>query len=125
MAIKNRLLKKLNLVKQNISNLISTKETAYFDKLCVNFAEAKTLCINGLAEDNYAKYAEVYEGVSLAFQNLDQTGFNEEALSLCNDLLQYIITQTENERQFKKEIFFLPVQAAMWDSLESVWQEVH
>ena len=27
-----------------------------------------------------------------------------------------------HEEKFKKEVFFLPYKASMWDSLESVWQ---
>ncbi|MBQ7497312.1 MAG: hypothetical protein IJU00_05705, partial [Selenomonas sp.] len=46
----------------------------------------------------------------------------QEILSLCKELLQHIVVETKKETKFKKEMFFLPYKASMWDSLESVWK---
>ena len=81
------------------------------------------MCFQGLSENHFAEYKDTYDGLLFA---IDQLAANvpdqEEIVSLCRELLQYTLVQTQKETTFKKEIFFLPYKASMWDSLESVWK---
>ena len=94
----------------------------------MNLAKAKELCQKGLPEKSFAKYGEVYDGLIMAGKQicLGEAGNDEvDILSLCRDLLQYLVTETEKETNFKKEMVFLPYKYSMWDSLESVWRAAY
>ena len=41
---------------------------------------------------------------------------------MCKALLQELVEKSAKKNKFKKELFFLPYKASMWDSLESVWK---
>lgn len=122
MAIKDRLLKQLQTVLDGLHTMppfhsrdLNTMRSA--------LVQARDLCFQGLVPDNFAKYQDTYEGLLLAISQLENGGSDvEEIRSLCGELVEYTIGQTQNETAFKKEIFFLPYKASMWDSLESVWR---
>lgn len=118
MAIKNRILKNLNAAKNNNENLL-------FKESLNDLITAQNLCQKGLTEKNYKPYGEIYDGLILAVKNLITSGNVTELVNLSDELLSYLKNQTQNEKNFKKEIIFLPVQAAMWDSLESVWKAAY
>jgi len=122
MAIRERLLKQLNIVRDGLNAMppfISRDLRAIHDAL----VQARDLCFQGLSENRFAEYKDTYDGLLLAAEQL-KTGApdTQEILSLCDELLQFMIAQTQKEPAFKKEIFFLPYKASMWDSLESVWK---
>lgn len=116
MAIKNRILKNLRAAENNNENLL-------FTEALNNLNVAQNLCQTGLTAENYKTYGEIYDGLILAVQNLINAGNVPELINLSGELLTYLKDLTQNEQNFKREIVFLPVQAAMWDSLESVWKE--
>ena len=122
MAIKERLLKQLNIVRDGLRAMppfISRDLRAIHDAL----VQARDLCFQGLSENRFVEYKDTYDGLLLATEQL-KTGAPDaqEILSLCDELLRFMISQTQKETAFKKEIFFLPYKASMWDSLESVWK---
>lgn len=122
MAIKERLLKQLNKVRDGLHTMppfISRDLQAIRNALL----QARDLCFQGLSASRFADYQDTYDGLLLATEQL-KAGAPEtqEILSLCDELLQFMIAQTQKETAFKKEIFFLPYKASMWDSLESVWR---
>ena len=122
MAIKERLLKQLNIVQDGLCAMppfISRDLRAIHDAL----VQARDLCFQGLSKNRFAEYKDTYDGLLLALEQLAADAPDkEEIVSLCSELLQYMIAQTQKETAFKKEIFFLPYKASMWDSLESVWK---
>jgi hypothetical protein len=90
--------------------------------------EARELCQQGLTESNFAKYAEVYDGVIMAVKQVLDGGVGsdtQEIVGLCQELLQHIMVETSKEEHFKKEMVFLPYKYSMWDSLESVWRAAY
>lgn len=122
MAIKERLLKQLNIVRDGLRAMppfISRDLRAIHDAL----VQARDLCFQGLSKNRFAEYKDTYDGLLLAAEQL-KTGAPDaqEIISLCDELLRFMISQTQKETAFKKEIFFLPYKASMWDSLESVWK---
>ena len=118
MAIKNRILKSLSAAENNNENLL-------FTEALNNLNVAQNLCQTGLTAENYKPYEEIYDGLVLAVKNLINVGNVPELINLFNELLTYLKNLTQNEQNFKREIVFLPVQAAMWDSLENVWKEAN
>ena len=117
MAIKKRILKNLNAAENNLN--------LSFEAALNNLNIAQNLCLQGLTQENYKTYGEIYDGLILAVQNLIDGDKAAELINLSCELLDYLKIQTQKETNFKKEIAFLPVQAAMWDSLESVWKEAY
>ncbi len=122
MAIKERLLKQLNIVQDGL-HAMPPFHSRDLNAMRNALLQARDLCFRGLSESRFAEYKDTYDGLLLALEQLATDAPDEdEIVSLCSDLLQYMITQTQKETSFKKEIFFLPYKASMWDSLESVWR---
>ena len=121
MAIKKRLLSKLKSIYVSIE-MISKGNRWNSHALSQRLIEAQSLCRKGLPEAAYKKYEEIYDGLIMALRQIQSGEAAEdvqEILSLCRELLQHIVVKTTKEEKFKKEIFFLPYKASMWDSLES------
>ena len=45
-----------------------------------------------------------------------------ESLKLMGDIIDEVSRKLAQETEIKKEIYFLPYKASMWDSLESIWR---
>lgn len=122
MAIKERLLKQLNIVRDGL-NAMPPFHSRDLNAMRNALVQARDLCFQGLSENRFAEYKDTYDGLLLAIDQLAADAPDQgEIVSLCSELLQYTITQIQKETAFKKEIFFLPYKASMWDSLESVWK---
>lgn len=122
MAIKERLLKQLQIVRDGL-NAMPPFHSRDLNTMRNALVQARDLCFQGLPEKSFAAYKDTYDGLLLAINQLAANAPDkEEIVSLCGELLQYTITQTQKEASFKKEIFFLPYKVSMWDSLESVWK---
>ena len=128
MAIKQRALMKLDVLESHMHNAMKeNNRTALRDAYNV-LVERRDMYKEGLSASNYSVYGEIYDGLVIAIQQMivdKNLNSQEDAFLLCNELLQYIKKETEQEKHFKKEIVFLPYQAAMWDSLESVWKATY
>ena len=127
MAIKSRLISKLKSACA-IMNMAATSHPQKLHPVYRKLVEARDLCQQGLTESNFAKYAEVYDGVIMAVkQVLDGAAGSDtqEIVNLCQELLQHIVAETSKEEKFKKEMVFLPYKYSMWDSLESVWRAAY
>lgn len=127
MAIKSRLLSKLKSTYVTL-NMAATSHSQKMHPVLHNLMEAKSLCQQGLTEENFAKYGEVYDGLIMAIQQIlsCETGRDaREIVGLCEELLEHIVVETGKEEHFKKEMVFLPYKASMWDSLESVWRAAY
>lgn len=123
MAIKQRLLMKLNNLESNLRYIMETGDKAVLNDVYQMMIDARDLCQDGLPEHSYQVYGEYYNGLVLAAQQmLEDVNTQKDLYLLCIDLLQYISQETKKEHHFKKELFFLPYNASMWDSLESVWK---
>ena len=122
MAIKERLLKQLDIVRDGL-NAMPPFYSRDLNATRKALVQARDLCFQGLSEKHFAEYKDTYDGLLFAVDQLAADASDQgEIVSLCSELLQYTITQTQKETTFKKEIFFLPYKASMWDSLESVWK---
>ena len=122
MAIKERLLKQLNNVQDGL-RAMPPFHSRDLQAMRNALLQTRDLCFQGLSESRFAEYKDTFDGLLLASEQLaTDAPDKEEIVSLCSELLQYMIAQTQKETAFKKEIFFLPYKASMWDSLESVWK---
>ena len=125
MAIKQRALKELHTTKNHILRVMSTGSKAALDHVCRDLEEIRDLYREGLSSQNYTAYGEIFDGLILAVRTMIENGeenFQEDVFVLCQELLEHLEKETAKETRFKKEIFFLPYKASMWDSLESVWK---
>jgi len=119
MSRKQRVLRNLRTLESELLKSASTIE------IMERLVATRDICRQGMTENVYAKYKEVYDGLILSADQMlknRELSLNEETFSLFQELLQYIISETEQEKRFKKDIFFLPYKASMWDSLASVWK---
>ncbi len=122
MSIKERLLKQLNIVQDGL-HAMPPFHSRDLQAMRNALLQARDLCFRGLSENRFAAYKDTYDGLLLATEQLaTDAPDKDEIVSLCSELLQYMVAQTQKETAFKKEIFFLPYKASMWDSLESVWK---
>lgn len=122
MAIKERLLKQLQIVRDGL-NAMPPFHSRDLNTTRNALVQARDLCFQGLSSGRFDSYRETYDGLLLAVDQLATDAPDQgEIVSLCSELLQHTIVQTQKETAFKKEIFFLPYKASMWDSLESVWK---
>ncbi len=122
MAIKERLLKQLQIVQDGL-NAMPPFHSRDLNTMRNALVQARDLCFQGLSENRFTEYQDTYDGLLIAIGQLKEDGPDrKEIVSLCSELLQYTMEQTQKETTFKKEFYFLPYKASMWDSLESVWK---
>lgn len=79
-------------------------------------AKTRGVCRRSLSAGSYAAYGEIYDGLILAIRQMtesDGSALDSEDISLCKELLRYLIHETEKEKKFKKDIVFLPYKASM------------
>ena len=128
MSKKERILTSLMAIETELLKAAKAASKKNAVNVLKNLAAIRDVCREGLSESSYVKYGEIYDGLILAVEQMTKVKelrSNEEAFSLSGELLQYIIRETERETNFKKDIFFLPYKASMWDSLESVWKAAY
>ncbi|MBO6304049.1 MAG: hypothetical protein J6M62_03090 [Selenomonadaceae bacterium] len=128
MSRKQRVLTCLHEIEAKLLKAAKTGSKKSAADLMRNLAATRDVCREGLYENSYVKYGEIFDGLILTVEQMTKVKelrSNKEAFSLSNELLQYIIRETEQETNFKKDVFFLPYKASMWDSLESVWKAAY
>lgn len=85
-----------------------------------------TKCQKDFSKVNADRYVDTVESLGNVIKMTDwQHMASEElnqCLSLCQEIILQVINNLRNEKELKKDIVFLPYQASMWDSLESVWK---
>lgn len=117
MAIKQRVLKSIRYT----MDLLETCDGVVLPKIVASLEDVDSLLQDGLISEYRAHYKEIVDGVKSALQSASANDV-PVVCSLSNDLLSLIEKQIASETHFKKEIVFLPYNASMWDSMESVWQ---
>ena len=128
MPIKERVLKRLTAIEQDLNRAWKNGEKDAWNTMLQQMEEARSLCQKGLPESRYAVYGEIYDGMILAGRNLienSQENAQEDVVFLFFELVRHTMEQTRKEQHFKKELVFLPYKVSMWDSLESVWKAAH
>ena len=127
MAIKQRALNMLNFLNHYVHSVEETRDRNVLSGVVNELNNARIFYQSALPAKISPKYVKLYDNLLRAVQNAmkDNSDISKGALSLSEELLQRIIDKTAAEDRFKKEIFFLPYQAAMWDSLESVWKAAY
>jgi len=124
MAIKERALRELSVLKNYVHSAAETGDKKVLNAVAAELNNARNFYKSVLPAESFSKYAKLYDNLFHSIQNAieDNANIPKGALSLSEELFERIIGKTEAENDFKKEIFFLPYQASMWDSLESVWK---
>ena len=109
MAIKKRLLLNLRSIYVSLG-MISRDKPRGMHSLLQRLLHAQSLCKQGLSETAYKKYEEVYDGLIMVFRQLqfgEASGDVQEIFSLCIQLLDHIMEETNKEEGFKKEIVLI------------------
>jgi len=116
MSRKQRVLTCLHEIEAKLLKAAKTGSKKSAADLMRNLAATRDVCREGLSENSYVKYGEIFDGLILTVEQMTKVKelrSNKEAFSLSNELLQYIIRETEQETNFKKDVFFLPYKASM------------
>ena len=83
-------------------------------------------CQKDFSKLNAGQYVDTVESLGNVIKMTDWQHMESEelnqCLSLCQEIILQVINNLRNEKELKKDIVFLPYQASMWDSLESVWK---
>ena len=124
MAIKQRLLNRMSFLINYVHSLTVTVDTVDLNNLVTEFTNIRHSYKYALPQKIFPKYAKICDDLLLNLQDHIKNNENvsQNSLSVVEELLQLTIDKTTSEQYFKKEIFFLPYQASMWDSFESVWK---
>ncbi|MBR4695749.1 MAG: hypothetical protein IKO94_06680, partial [Selenomonadaceae bacterium] len=125
MAIKQRVLAKLAAIETDVHAVAETGNLSLLDAAAKDLETVRGLCHSGLPRQFSVTYNEVFDGIITAVRTLLAGLSNDnpgEVCSLYLELVREIGKSIAKENHFKKEIVFLPYQASMWDSMESVWQ---
>ena len=113
-------------IRKNISSGQQKLSVALLSRQMASLQAARNILETKLSAERYQAYEEIFSGLLLALDNTQRQNLAGEELKeiskLLADLIQYLETLLLAEKEIKKEIVFLPYQAAMWDSLESIWQ---
>ena len=97
MAIKERLLKQLDIVRDGL-NAMPPFYSRDLNATRKALVQARDLCFQGLSENRFDAYKDTYDGLFLAIDQLTADAPDQgEIVSLCSELLQYTITQTQKE----------------------------
>ena len=127
MAIQSRLLSKLKSTYINM-NMVTSSHPQKMHPVLRDLMEVRELCQQGLPEEIYTKYEEIYDSLILGIKQILSGEVGKDAgeiVGLCKELLEHIMLETGKEKHFKKEMVFLPYKVSMWDSLESVWRAAY
>lgn len=123
MAIKQRILKELTDVDDKLNYMVETGDSASLEDIQLKLMNARDMCCNGTPKNAYDKYAEFYTVMIITIKEMiNNRACRLQLAPLLLEVLCQVMEFTKNEANFKKEIFFLPYKASMWDSLESVWE---
>ena len=86
-------------------------------------------CKKDFSKLNAGQYVDTVESLGNVINLTDWQHMASEELnqciSLCQEIILQVINNLRNEKELKKDIVFLPYQASMWDSLESVWKAAY
>ena len=104
------------LVCQNID-----KRAAMLDECIAALSVSYEIIQKELSYERSAQYDDTITTVKAAMMQLNENPDSEEIAALSLQLIDWLLNKMREE-PVKKEIFFLPYKASMWDSLESVWK---
>lgn len=83
-------------------------------------------CGKDLSATSYGQYHDMVASLGQIIPDTDWSTLDTDELSecrsLCREIVECVLQTLREEKNIKREIFFLPYKASMWDSLESVWQ---
>ena len=83
-------------------------------------------CNKDLPSVRYEQYHDMVGSLGQIIEETDWQQLDSDDLfqcrALCQEIVECVQQYLRDEVYIKKEIFFLPYKASMWDSLESVWQ---
>lgn len=104
--------------------LLMKRTSTGYQEAAQALEQAEKLCSQALPASRAVFYKEFFAGLLQGIKDLGTAlpGEQQEILQLCKEILQALSVHLRNEENYKKEIFFLPYKASMWDSLESIWR---
>lgn len=126
------------LSRKTRSQIIELIETVYKGVSCPNTEEraamleectaalsvSEDICKKELSEARCRFYLDAIGALSAAIKEMSASCAAEELKALSKELLDWFLGELKKE-PVKKEIVFLPYNASMWDSLESIWKAAY
>lgn len=99
----------------------SDERAAMLDECIAALSVSHEIVQKELSHERLVQYDDTIATVKAAMMQLKGNPDSEEIASLSLQLIDWLLKKMRDE-PVKKEIFFLPYKASMWDSLESVWK---
>lgn len=88
--------------------------------------EVDANCQKNLSAVRYEQYHDMLGTLRQIIADTDweslDTAEMAECRRLCEEIVEGVLQMLRDEKEIKKEIYFLPYKASMWDSLESIWR---
>jgi len=118
---RGEIIKLVEIGRRGVLRLKTERKAAIHDECIAALSFAEKLCEAELAAVQFRSYKDVIEALKDAIHQLHDAGGNDEIATLSIELLDWLCEEI-NKEPVKKEIVFLPYNASMWDSLESIWK---
>lgn len=107
MALKNRIIERLNSLKSNVASVEKKEDSSSSEDISNELSAVKNILKEGLSSQHFDVYDKIYREIP--------------KVKSLQKMIDRLIKKVSQEKHFKKVFFFLPYKAAMWDSLESVY----
>ena len=123
---RDNLLQALTTTKQRIEQIARTLFLRKVPAAAQTLQELCDIIDKALSKEHAALYTEPLLSLIAVMQGFEKQKMpireRVEALSLMGDIIDGVRSRLAEETEIKKEIYFLPYKASMWDSLESIWR---
>ncbi len=120
--IQRKILWVLGEMQKNLSVETHRKDIRSMDEYLSAFRDMKKVSA-AFSPSRQKRYYELLDSLTAIMEKMARkhVAGRKQRIS-CERLLEELYREFQEEKEVKKEIVFLPYQAAMWDSMESVWQ---
>lgn len=123
---RDALLQTLLTTKQRIEQIAKTLFLRKVPAVTDTLQEVCDALKQTLSEEHAAFYTESLLSLVNVMQGFETQKMpvrdRIESLKLMGDIIDEVSHKLAQETEIKKEIYFLPYKASMWDSLESIWR---
>lgn len=120
--IHRKILRILGEMQQNLSTQTHRKDIRSMDEYIKAFREMKEVSAV-FSPERKKHYHELLDKLTALMERMARKHVaGRKARASCEMLVEELYEEFREEKELKREIVFLPYQAAMWDSMESVWQ---
>ena len=121
--IQKRILRIMGEMQQDIASATSLKKMRSMEDYLSFFREFEGVLRQCFSQERQRVYGKLLHPLLASLERLARKrGTDRKKLSSCKQMIRELAEELAREKEVKKAIVFLPYNASMWDSMESVWR---